>query len=45
MRIRPLAELSVLLVDKPGLTDVQEWRQDIAAPTRLKITGAVGRKP
>ena len=30
---------------EPGLTDVQEWRQDITAPTRLKIAGAVGRKP
>ena len=30
---------------EPGLTDVQAWRQDIAAPTRLKIAGAVGRKP
>jgi S-adenosyl methyltransferase len=31
---------------EPGLTSVQEWRQDsIAAPTRLKISGAVGRKP
>jgi S-adenosyl methyltransferase len=30
----------------PGLTAVQEWRQDkITAPTRLKIVGAVGRKP
>jgi hypothetical protein len=30
----------------PGLTDVQDWRPDsIAAPTRLKIAGAVGRKP
>ena len=30
---------------EPGLTDVQEWRQAITAPTRLKIAGAVGRKP
>ncbi len=30
---------------EPGLTDVQEWRQDITASTRLKIAGAVGRKP
>jgi hypothetical protein len=30
---------------EPGLTDVQEWRQDAAAPTRIKIAGAVGRKP
>jgi hypothetical protein len=30
---------------EPGLTDVQEWRQDIRVPTRLKIAGAVGRKP
>jgi hypothetical protein len=31
---------------EPGLTDVQEWRHDsITAPTRLKIAGAVGRKP
>jgi len=30
----------------PGLTSVQEWRPDtISAPTRLKIAGAVGRKP
>ena len=29
----------------PGLTDVQEWRQDTTAPTRLRIAGAVGRKP
>jgi hypothetical protein len=30
----------------PGLTAVQDWRQDaITAPTRLKIIGAVGRKP
>ena len=29
----------------PGLTDVERWRQDGAAPTRLKIAGAVGRKP
>jgi hypothetical protein len=30
----------------PGLTAVQEWRQDkITAPTRLRIAGAVGRKP
>jgi SAM-dependent methyltransferase len=29
----------------PGLTDVEKWRQDGAAPTRLKIAGAVGRKP
>jgi hypothetical protein len=28
----------------PGLTDVERWRQDGAAPTRLKIAGAVGRK-
>lgn len=31
---------------EPGLADVQEWRQDTAtAPTRLRIAGAVGRKP
>ena len=31
---------------EPGLTSVQEWRQDtITAPTRLKIAGAVGRIP
>jgi SAM-dependent methyltransferase len=31
---------------EPGLTSVQEWRPDtISAPTRLKIAGAVGRKP
>jgi hypothetical protein len=30
---------------EPGLTNVQEWRQAITAPTRLKIAGAVGRKP
>jgi hypothetical protein len=30
----------------PGLTAVQEWRQDtITAPTRLRIAGAVGRRP
>lgn len=30
----------------PGLVMVQDWRQDaIAAPTRLKIAGGVGRKP
>ena len=30
----------------PGLTDVQEWRKDApTAPTRLRIAGAVGRKP
>ena len=29
----------------PGLTDVQRWRQDATTPTRLKIAGAVGRKP
>ena len=29
----------------PGLTDVQAWRQDATAPTRLRIAGAVGRKP
>jgi hypothetical protein len=29
----------------PGLTDVERWQQDGAAPTRLKIAGAVGRKP
>jgi hypothetical protein len=29
----------------PGLTDVERWRQDGAAATRLKIAGAVGRKP
>ena len=30
----------------PGLADVQDWRPDsIAVPTRLKIAGAVGRKP
>ena len=29
----------------PGLTDVQGWRQDSAAPTRLRIAGGVGRKP
>jgi hypothetical protein len=28
-----------------GLTDVQAWRQDATAPTRLRIAGAVGRKP
>ena len=28
-----------------GLTDIPEWRQDSTAPTQLKITGAVGRKP
>jgi S-adenosyl methyltransferase len=28
----------------PGLTDVEKWRQDGAASTRLKIAGAVGRK-
>jgi S-adenosyl methyltransferase len=31
---------------EPGLTWVEDWRPDsIAAPTRLKIAGAVGRKP
>jgi hypothetical protein len=31
---------------EPGLTDVQEWRPDsVTAPTRLRIAGAVGRKP
>ena len=30
---------------EPGLTAVQEWRQDAATPTRLKIAGAVGRRP
>jgi hypothetical protein len=31
---------------EPGLTDVQMWRPDAAtAATRLKIAGAVGRKP
>jgi SAM-dependent methyltransferase len=31
---------------EPGLTSVREWRQDtISEPTRLKIAGAVGRKP
>jgi hypothetical protein len=31
---------------EPGLTDVQEWRpESVTAPTRLKIAGAVGRKP
>jgi len=31
---------------EPGLADVQEWRQDTTtAPTRLRIAGAVGRKP
>jgi hypothetical protein len=31
---------------EPGLTSVQEWQPDtISAPTRLKIAGAVGRKP
>jgi len=31
---------------EPGLTWVEEWRPDsIAAPTRLRIAGAVGRKP
>jgi hypothetical protein len=30
----------------PGLAAVQDWRQDsITAPTRLRIVGAVGRKP
>jgi len=29
----------------PGLTDVERWRQEGAAPTQLKIAGAVGRKP
>ena len=29
----------------PGLTDVLQWRQDATDPTRLKIAGAVGRKP
>ena len=29
----------------PGLTDVQGWRQDSGAPTRLRIAGGVGRKP
>ena len=30
----------------PGLTWVEDWRRDgIAAPTRLKIAGGVGRKP
>jgi hypothetical protein len=30
----------------PGLTWVEDWRPDsIAAPTQLKIAGAVGRKP
>jgi hypothetical protein len=29
----------------PGLTDVERWRQEGAAPTRLKIAGAVSRKP
>jgi hypothetical protein len=29
---------------EPGLTSVQDWRQDaVTAPTRLKIAGAVGR--
>ncbi len=31
---------------EPGLTWVEDWRPDsIALPTRLKIAGAVGRKP
>ena len=30
---------------EPGLTDVQDWREHDTAPTRLKIAGAVGRKP
>jgi hypothetical protein len=30
---------------EPGLTDVQDWREHDAAPTRLKIAGAVGRRP
>jgi len=31
---------------EPGLTSVQEWRHNSnAAPTRLKITAGVGRKP
>ena len=30
---------------RPGLTDVQAWRQDATAPTRLRIAGAGGRKP
>jgi len=31
---------------EPGLTTVQEWRHSaIVPPTRLKITGGVGRKP
>jgi hypothetical protein len=30
---------------EPGLVEVEQWRQDtIAAPTRLKIVGGVGRK-
>ncbi len=30
----------------PGLASVQEWRNDMTTvPTRLKIAGAVGRKP
>lgn len=30
---------------EPGLTNVQDWRQDtVTAPTRLKIFGAVGRQ-
>jgi hypothetical protein len=44
-RSQILRFFSGLELMEPGLTDVQEWRQDITAPTRLKIAGAVGRKP
>ncbi len=31
---------------EPSLTWVEDWRPDsVAAPTRLKIAGAVGRRP
>jgi hypothetical protein len=40
-----LGFFSGLQLLEPGLTDVQEWRQDLTAPTRLKIAGAVGKKP
>ena len=47
---RPLAEIQAFFTGfvllEPGLTWVEDWRPDsIAVPTRLKIAGAVGRKP
>ena len=49
LHVRPLADVLRFFdgfeLVPPGLTDVERWRQDGAAPTRLKIAGAVGRKP